>query len=74
MKKLLFSAIALVAFSGVSMANTIEEERTIDCVQVAIAALDAADPNNTMTNVQAHNFYQAQYNACEKSKKSLSAS
>jgi hypothetical protein len=71
----MFTAIALVAFSSVSMANTIEieEVREINCVDVAIAALEAADPNNTMTNVQAHNFFQAQYNACERSKKTISA-
>ena len=71
----MFTAIALVAFSSVSMANTIEieEVREINCVDVAIAALDAADPNNTMTNVQAHNFFQGQYDACERSKKTISA-
>ena len=81
MKKLFFSAVALVAFSSVSMGNTLEvsltdelsiQPREIDCVAVAIAALDAADPNNTMTQAQANAFYQAQYNDCEKSKKSLS--
>ncbi|HRG18977.1 MAG TPA: hypothetical protein PLP39_07785 [Flavobacterium lutivivi] len=37
MKKLFFSAIALVAFSGVSMANTIEVEDvdvSVDCNRV----------------------------------------
>ena len=70
MKKLFFTAIALVAFSGVSMASNIEitdENPPVDCVAVAIAALDAADPNNQMTSLQAHNFYQGQYDACIKS-------
>lgn len=30
MKKMFFTAIALVAFSGASMANTIEEKKTIE--------------------------------------------
>ncbi len=32
MKKLFFSAIALVAFSGVSMANTVEVEDSIETI------------------------------------------
>lgn len=72
MKKVIFSVIAMVAFVGSSMANSIatEEEKEaekVDCVSVAIAALDAADPNNTMTIRQANAFYQGQYNACIKS-------
>jgi hypothetical protein len=31
MKKLFFTAIALVAFSGVSMASTIDKEQTLEC-------------------------------------------
>jgi hypothetical protein len=79
MKKLFFTAIALVAFSVVSMAKTGDSKTVIelplieiDCIKVAIAALDAADPNNEMSPVQANTFYQAMYNACEKSKKGLS--
>lgn len=66
----------MIAFVGSSMANTvaIEGEKVVvqvDCVSVAMAALDAADPNGTMTIAQAHNFYQGQYNACIKSTNQL---
>lgn len=79
MKKLFFSAVALVAFSSVSMGNTIvdkEEEKVtvnVDCIAVAIAALDAADPNNTWSSTRANSFYQGQLNACYKSTKQLTA-
>jgi hypothetical protein len=68
MKKVMFTAIAMIAFVGSSMANTMvleEEKKTepVDCVAVATAVLDAADPNNTMTQKQAFDFYQGQYNA-----------
>jgi hypothetical protein len=76
MKKVIFSAVAMIAFVGSSIANTvaIEEEKVVaqvDCVNVAIAALDAADPNNTMTQSQSDAFYQGQYNACIKSTNQL---
>jgi hypothetical protein len=80
MKKLFFTAIALVAFSGISMASTVEVKvekdmpvLNVDCVKVAIAALDAADPNNEMTQAQADKFFQGQLNACYKSTKQLTA-
>jgi len=70
MKKVIFSAIAMIAFVGSSMAADIAEKEKeadkVDCVKVAIAALDAADPNNTMTPKQSNAFYQGQYNACIK--------
>ena len=77
MKKFMFTVIAMIAFVGSSMANTIEIEELksstpIDCMAVAAAALDVADANNTMTPIQAGLFYQGQYDACIKSTKSLS--
>lgn len=78
MKKLFFTAIVLVAFSGVSMASVVEVKvekdvpvLNVDCVKVAIAALDAADPNNGMTQEQVNEFFQGQLNACYKSTKQL---
>ncbi|MEM0542270.1 hypothetical protein WFZ85_06555 [Flavobacterium sp. j3] len=67
--------MALVAFSSVSMGNTIEveEEKAVDCIAVAVAALDAADPNNQWTTSQSNAFYQGQLNACYKSTKQLTA-
>jgi hypothetical protein len=35
-----------------------------DCIAVAIAATDAADPNHKWTAKQADTFYQAVLNAC----------
>ena len=81
MKKLLFSAIALVAFSSVSMGNTVEVNQLnkqyfqpveVNCDTVATEALLAADPDCTFTPTQAFKFYRAQFKACEDSKKSLS--
>ena len=48
MKKLIFTAIAMVAFSGVSMAGDIAEEKSVqvllarDCVQEGLNARDCA--------------------------------
>ena len=77
MKKFMFSAIAMIAFVGSSMANNsaIEEEKEagkVNCATVAMAALDAADPKHTMTSHEAGLFYQGQYDACIKSTKSVS--
>ena len=39
MKKLFFTAVAMIAFSGVSMANTIEEKKEVvlvSCMEVAM--------------------------------------
>ena len=80
MKKLFFTAIALVAFSGISMASVVEVKvekdvpvLKVDCVKVAIAAMDAADPNNVFTHEQAYEFFQGQLHACYKSPKQLTA-
>ena len=71
MKKFIFSAVAMIAFVGSSMAADVAEKEKevekVDYAVVAIAALDAADPNNTMTQKQSNAFYQSQYNACIKS-------
>lgn len=71
MKKLLFTALAVVAFSGVSFAATKEikvvEEKVLftDCVAVAIAATETADPESKWTAEQTNAFYQGIYNACQ---------
>ena len=45
MKKLLFTAIAMVAFSSASMANTIavEEERKLPCETIAVISMIIAE-------------------------------
>ncbi|TDP61942.1 hypothetical protein [Flavobacterium dankookense] len=45
MKKLFFSAVALVAFSSVSMAETKESGTGKECTKVFLAALDTATSN-----------------------------
>ena len=60
----------MVAFSGAAMANTGEvkedKEKVVftDCIAVAIAATDAADPDNKWTSEQTNTFYQGMLNAC----------
>ncbi|WP_310378552.1 hypothetical protein [Flavobacterium sp.] len=64
MKKLVFTAIAVIAFSGAALASTVVE---VNCEQVAIAALEVADADGHMTQQQSHDFYQGQLTACQKS-------
>ena len=51
MKKLLFSAIALVAFSSVSMGNTMQVKR-VNCATIAtlVVTLQEEDYHNSMAN------------------------
>jgi hypothetical protein len=73
MKKLLFTALAVVAFSGVSVAGTKEikvvEQKVLftDCVAVAIVATETADPESEWTAAQTNAFYQGIYDACQTS-------
>ena len=61
----------MIAFVGSSVAADVAEKekevQEVDCNAVASVALDAADPNNTMTQRQTYAFYQGQYDACIKS-------
>ncbi len=74
MKKMIFTAMAVLAFSAVSVAKTGEvkevKEKVLftDCIAVAIAATDAADPNHKWTSEQANKFFQAILDACAASK------
>jgi hypothetical protein len=44
MKKILFTAIALVAFSGVSMANTIDDEEVVKDKESELKVIRKGDP------------------------------
>ena len=74
MKKLLFSAIALVAFSSVSMGNTVELEVTkvVDdpqtdfCSIVAADVMTSIDPGNNLSDVTYNQMYQSALNLCLK--------
>ncbi|HQA73506.1 MAG: hypothetical protein R2805_01470 [Flavobacterium sp.] len=72
MKKLFFSAIALVAFSGVSFGNTIdiEEERGDGCQEWAIEAVTfMVDDEDNLTDVQYNQVFQDLLNFCYKNMK-----
>jgi hypothetical protein len=67
MKKLLFSAVALVAFSSVSMANTIEVEdlRARNCAQEAdelIATIELEE--GSLSDVEEDYYWYSYYSAC----------
>ena len=51
----------MIAFVGSSVAADVDEKekevQEVDCNAVASVALDAADPNNTMTQRQTYAFY-----------------
>jgi hypothetical protein len=71
MKKLFFTAVALITFSGVSLAeNSIIKKKEVksiikvDCIIVAINWLNAVDPDGSAGSVLAHNIYQVAYERC----------
>jgi hypothetical protein len=73
MKKLLFTALAVVAFSGVAMASNLEvkemEVLSEECYVEAGDYLDNEyDPNGTRTDEQNEAAYQGYYAACEANK------
>ena len=82
MKKSLFSAVALIAFTSISMANTIEEKeitiegdsKTVvetDCCVIYDLAYDLAISEGASPST-ADAAANIAYQNCEKSKKSLS--
>lgn len=69
-KKLVFTALAVVAFSGAAMANT-GEVKVInslafdnDCSVETIKKMDALDPNNELSPTEAGTIYQILYDNC----------
>lgn len=89
MKKMIFTAMAVLAFSAVSVANTIEvkeevvvnneskEVKTLasDCFTKAMNYIDKVyDPNGTKSPAEVEAAYQGYIKGCEDAKeKSLSA-
>lgn len=75
----MFTAIAVVAFVGSSMANesqknsrkkipNIKKEKIlkkVNCHQVAMAYLDAVDPDYTLGQAQVDFAYQIAYGMCK---------
>ena len=74
MKKLFFSAVALIAFSSVSMANTIEidEKKVMDdpktdfCSNVAADVMISVDPGCNLPDATYNAMYQDALNLCLK--------
>ncbi len=76
MKKLFFTAIALLAFSGISMASTVEvkESAVTDCYSRAGDYIDNVyDPCGTHTAEENNAVYQAFLAGCLKPGKVVSA-
>ena len=68
MQKMIFSAVALVAFSFAGMANESKEKKVEverDCCAVSDAAFDKAR-NEGHDSIAASNIALAVYNACNK--------
>ena len=63
MKKLLFSAVALVAFSGAAVAETKSAGRGKDCAKVFLAALTTAT-NNGASEEDAWTFASVAQQLC----------
>ena len=69
MKKVVFSAIAMIAFVGSSMGNTVEvKEEKIElgesCESKAMDFLNYIDPDNELDAVTAHNYYRSHLEGC----------
>ena len=70
-KKFIFSAIAVVAFVGSSMANSYELRELknvliedLTCEERAMIFMDYMDPNGTMNDVEAYNYYRGYLESC----------
>lgn len=79
MKKLVFTALTVVAFSGVAMAGTheVKEVKVLsdDCTTKAINYIDNDyDRDGTHTSVENHDAYQAYLAGCNNNEKSITAS
>ena len=74
MQKMIFSAVALVAFSFAGMANEIEEKNnkivviTTDCFSAAHDYLNRIDPNNELSDLEGARIMNAYIAGCEKAK------
>lgn len=69
MKKLIFTTLAMVAFSGVAVANTVEEveDKTLftECENWAIDQMTLTDPDNQMPPEEAHDEYRYYVELCD---------
>lgn len=76
MKKILFSAVALTAFSFSTMANNevkeveqVKEDQVlktkVDCMQIAYDALELIDPSHTMDAITYDSYFTPIHTACE---------
>lgn len=73
MKKFVFSAIAVMAFSVSSMANTISEESldeiiVVDCYQVATDVVNQINrERGPLSSMEQYNLFSIAYNLCVQS-------
>lgn len=65
---MVFSAVALVAFSFAGMANNEVKEVVLkkDCHEVALICLNIVDPDMNLSQEESNEFYQTVVTACEK--------
>jgi hypothetical protein len=71
MKKLVFTALAVVAFSGVAMANKVAENEMKlfylldkDCVLETADKMECLDPGNELSPQEAAAIYNILYSKC----------
>ncbi|MBG6110581.1 polyhydroxyalkanoate synthesis regulator phasin [Flavobacterium sp. CG_23.5] len=72
MKKILFTALAVVVFSGAAMAGAQEAKEVKKgivvkgdlCQEFAIDFIEEMDPNNEMSAIDANNAYQDLLGMC----------
>ena len=78
MKKFIFSAVALMAFSFAGMANEIEETKTLDlkqkdCLEYVVETMSFLDPDLTMDDSLAAAISYAIFVSCDGGKASVPA-
>lgn len=68
-KKLVFTALAVVAFSATSFAETrevkVDEILFTACEDEAMGKMDSLDPEDEMPPEEAHNVYRGYVEACD---------
>ena len=71
-KKLLFSAVAVLAFNGVAMANETIDDKDVsvlsfelkDCGMETIEKMDCLDPDHELSEMQTFTIYEILYDYC----------
>lgn len=70
MKKLLLTALTIVAFNRVAMASTVAVvEVNDDCTTKAMDATEKYDSNGSKSNEENHAYYRGYKDSCDKENK-----